>query len=78
MNWMEAIGAVLACILMIQMALWAADMASNPDPEKMDDGVRLAADAAKPWYLDLIVWLAQFGTLGAVAIFAIIYFAGRK
>lgn len=57
---------------------WATKAMRDPgNPQYIENGVELTAKEVIPWWLDILMWLAGLGTIGALLIIAFIWFLKR-
>ncbi|MGV8171659.1 MAG: hypothetical protein ACP5OA_03115 [Candidatus Woesearchaeota archaeon] len=70
---------VLACSipLFIGLVSWAAKAGSMSTAENSEQAAGLITEAVTPWWLNPIVWLASGGTVGAIIIIVLLYFAAK-
>lgn len=66
----NAMGKIIAALLslpfLIMTMLWIFGCSVNPTSEKIGQGGELIAQAAIPWWLQVIEFLAALGAVGAL------------
>ncbi len=76
----KQVGAIIALIvaipLLFSLLSWTIKNANGPgNPDNLQEGTEIIADAAIPWWLGLFEWLAGLpGIIGAGLIIGFIFF----
>jgi hypothetical protein len=61
--------------LLFQTVIWSVSSVVNPSPENIQKGGELIAEAAVPWWVGIMEWMAGLGgTVAAVLIIGFIFF----
>lgn len=60
------------------MVIWVLSYAANPSPEKISQAGQLIAQAAIPWWIPIIQFLATLGILGAIGIIVLLSLVARN
>jgi len=70
---------IVSIPILVGMSAWALSYLMNPSPEKIGQAGQLIAQAATPWWVPAIQFLtsASLGILGAILIFALLYFVAK-
>jgi hypothetical protein len=74
---MRKIGSIFALISIIGVFIWAFSYQINPTPEKIDQAGQLIAQAAIPWWVSVIQFLASLGIIGAILILIFLYLVAK-
>ena len=66
---------ILFISTIVGISAWAFSYLINPSPEKIDQAGQLIAQAATPWWIPVIQFLASasLGIFGAILIIALLY-----
>jgi hypothetical protein len=64
--------------LLVHIATWAFGAVLNPSPEKIGQAGQLIAQAAIPWWISVIQFLASLGLIGVIGIIIILIFVARN
>ncbi len=76
----KQVGAIISLIVAIPLIIgllsFTIKNSQDPgNPENLEDGVELIADASIPWWLGIFEWLAGLpGIIGAILIIGLIFF----
>ena len=70
---MRVIAAILSVPTIAGIIVWAISYTANPTPEKIDQAGQLIAQAATPWWVSVIQFLAPLGTIGAIGIVGLLF-----
>ena len=58
-----------------KITFWSITSVTNPSVENIEVGVKLIAESAIPWWINVMKWLTSFPTLvAAILIALLIYF----
>ena len=75
---MKKIAAIFSIPVIVGMIVWVLSYAVNPSPDKIEQTGQLIVQAAIPWWVSVIQFLAALGTLGAIGIIVLLYFVARN
>jgi len=75
---MRKIAAIFSIPIIVGMIVWVLSYAVNPSPEKINQAGQLIAQAAIPWWVSVIQFLAPLGALGAIGIIVFLFLASAK
>jgi hypothetical protein len=70
-------GFIFGIPLVISMIVWAFSTMANPSADNIAKAGNLIAQAAIPWWIPVIIWLAPLGLIGGPLIFLIVYLASK-
>ena len=72
------IGGIFSLITIVSFMIWMLKTMVNPTPENVSQGGELIAQAAIPWWITAIQYLAPLGLIGAILILVILVYVSRK
>lgn len=78
----KEIGAVISVIvglpLLVRSLSWSVASAISPSAESIEKGVELVADAAVPWWLGVMEWLAALPFAGLLILGFVLFLKWTK
>ncbi len=74
---MKVIAFIFSIPTIVGMAIWSFGYLINPSPEKVSQAGQLIAQAAVPWWIPVIQFLAPLGIGGAILILVLLYFVAK-
>jgi len=74
----KRIATIFSIPIIAGMIVWVFSYAVNPSPDKIDQAGQLIAQAAIPWWVSVIQFLAALGTLGAIGIIVFLFLASAR
>jgi hypothetical protein len=74
----KAIAAILSIPTIAGFIWWALSYSVNPSPDKIDQAGQLIAQAAIPWWVSVIQFLAPLGFIGAIGILVLLFLISKK
>jgi hypothetical protein len=75
---LKIIAFIFSVPTIIGTAVWSLSYLINPSPEKIGQAGQLIAQAAIPWWVPVIQFLAPLGILGAILILVLLYFVAKS
>ena len=75
---MKRIAAIFSIPIIVGTIVWVLSYAVNPSPDKIEQAGQLIAQAAIPWWVSVIQFLAALGTLGAIGIIVFLFLTSAK
>lgn len=75
---MKIIGAIFSIPIVAGMIIWALSYVVNPSPDKISQAGQLIAQAAIPWWVPVIQFLATMGTFGAIGIIVLLFLVAKN
>ncbi len=76
----KQIGTIITLIFLVPtligIVIWTHKIAKDPtNPDNINEGIKIVANDAIPWWLGLLKWLAGLpGIIGVVLVMALIWF----
>ncbi len=76
---MKVVAAITSILTLGGIFVWAINYLINPTPEKVDQAGQLITQAAIPWWIPVLQFLASasLGVLGVVLIVTLLYFVSK-
>jgi hypothetical protein len=71
------IGGLFSLVTIVSFIIWMLTTMANPTPENISQGGELIAQAAIPWWITVIQFLAPLGLIGAILILIVLFYASR-
>jgi hypothetical protein len=75
---MQAIGKIFSAITVGGFFIWAINYVASPSPEKITKAGELIAQAAIPWWLPVINFLAPLGIIGFILIIVLLFYIAKN
>ena len=75
---MRKIAAIFSIPIIVGTIVWVLSYAVNPSLDKIEQAGQMIAQAAIPWWVSVIQFLAPLGALGAIGIIAFLFLASAK
>jgi hypothetical protein len=78
-DFLKIIAFLASIPFLVHTAAWAFSYSLNPSPEKIEQAGELIAQAAIPWWVSVIQFLASapFGILGTILILVLLYLVAK-
>lgn len=75
---MKIIAAIFSIPIIAGTIVWVLSYAVSPSLDKIDQAGQLITQAAIPWWVSVIQFLASLGALGAIGIIVFLLLASAK
>jgi hypothetical protein len=75
---MGLIGKIFSLIAGASFIIWAISYIASPSPEKIADAGQLIAQAAIPWWMPVIQFLAPLGIIGGICIIVVLFLVAKR
>ena len=72
------IGGFFSLVTIVSLTIWMLTTRASPTPENISKGGELIANAAIPWWVTVIQFLAPLGTIGAILILVVLFYVSRR
>ena len=70
--------AIFSIHIIARTIVWVLSYTVDPSLDKIDQAGQLIAQAATPWWVSVIQFLAPLGALGAIVIIVLLFFVARN
>lgn len=76
---MKIIGVICGYVTLVSFAIWVLKVMANPTPANFDQVGTLIAQAAIPWWIPVIEFLAKVGNvIGGIAIAVFLFLLAKS
>jgi hypothetical protein len=72
------IGSIFTTLTLLQIGIWGVSYVLNPSPAAIDQAGQIIAQAAIPWWMSVIQFLAPLGIIGSIGVVVLLVLVARN